>query len=58
MAFNPVDKHSCLKCSVSEKNGVHRIFKARGSSAGIVMVHRLDAQGSDPSSDNIFFSIP
>jgi hypothetical protein len=25
MAFNPVDKHSCLKCSVSDKNGVHQL---------------------------------
>jgi hypothetical protein len=55
MAFNPIDKHSCLICGVSEKNGIHRIFKAWGSSVGIVIGHRLDARGSVPIRDNTFF---
>jgi hypothetical protein len=28
MAFNPVNKHSRLKCGVSENNGIYNIFKA------------------------------
>jgi hypothetical protein len=58
MAFNLVDKHSRLKCSVSEKNGIYHIFKAWGSSVGIMTRHRLDTQGSVPSRDIRFFSIP
>jgi hypothetical protein len=58
MGFNPVDRHSCLKCSVSEENGIYCIFKACGSSVGIATGRRLDTRGSVPSSNNKFFSIP
>jgi hypothetical protein len=54
MAFNPVDKHSRLKLSVSEKNGIYCIFKAWASSAGIAIGHRLDTPGSVPRRDNTF----
>jgi hypothetical protein len=58
MAFNPANKHSCLKCSASHKNGIYRISKVWGSSDGITMGHRLDTQHSVPSRKNTFFSIP
>jgi hypothetical protein len=58
MAFNPVDKHSRLKCSDSEKNGIYYIFKAWSSSVSIMTGHMLDTEGSVPSRDITFFSIP
>jgi hypothetical protein len=57
MAFNPVDNHSPLKCSVSEKNDIYHIFKAWGSSVGIVTGHRLGTQGFVASRDNTVFSV-